>query len=95
MNTQEMLEIANKAACNYYNSSIEAIKEFMDMPIKFGEFLKCMDNGTTFHNPITGETLSMSIGFSPNECFEDGSKSIDELFQEFLKFKIACKSTNK
>lgn len=54
--------------------------------IEFAKWLKNHDNGTTHFNFYTNE-LSPSIGFSPSDCFTDGHKTVEELFQEFLKTK--------
>lgn len=51
--------------------------------VMFAEWLKHIDNGTTHYNPNTG-MLSPSIGFSPNDCFNDNIKPVDELFDYWI-----------
>lgn len=53
------------------------------MAIEFANWLKHLDNGTTHHNPHTGERTE-SIGFNPFDCFTDDLKPVDELFTLFI-----------
>jgi hypothetical protein len=47
--------------------------------VAFAKWLKHIDNGTEHYNPHTKEK-SESIGFSPYECFDEGLKTEEDLF---------------
>jgi hypothetical protein len=75
----------------------EVLKGAMDahalrLSIGFGYWLKHLDNGTTHFDPVTKEETS-SIGFSPFDCFTDGTMPIEQLYSEFIKY-ISCKNVN-
>lgn len=59
-------------------------KECKKESVEFAKWLKHLDNGTTHYNPSTKKE-SESIGFSPWDCFSDGLKTEEELYNEFKK----------
>ncbi len=54
--------------------------------IEFAKWLKHLDNGTWHYNPHTEEE-TVSIGFSPYDCFTNDAYTVEELYDKFKKIK--------
>ena len=52
--------------------------------IKFGKWLKHLDNGTEHYDPETKQ-FTESIGFSPWDCFTDDIMTVEEIVNAYLK----------
>ena len=70
-----------------YNQLVRCLEEYHESnndAVEFAKWLQHLDNGTEHYNPYTKETTE-SIGFAPQECLDNGIKTVEELYELFKK----------